>query len=258
MLDAGEQARPEPPPPLVAVVDIEAAGAKLENPLQYLDRPAQRAGIGERPEQPHALVSRLRVTSIRGKSSRVVICRYGNVLSSFSSLVVFGLNVLDQPRFHEQGIDLAVAEDEIGIGDFADPIGRPALGLRSFQEIAAGSAAKGFGLADIDHAAGGVFHQVNARRARELRGLWLPPGERRNRARRFIGGYSIEGRIELGFVDDGLFGGGRLGRFLGQQSIFGCFVVERSDSSNVCHVLHFTPADIMADGNEPAEHAAST
>src|SRR5688500_4109305 len=31
-----------------------------------------------------------RVTSMRGKSSRVVISKYGNVLSSFSSLLNFG------------------------------------------------------------------------------------------------------------------------------------------------------------------------
>ena len=44
-----QQARPEPPPPLVAVVDVEAARAELENPLQDLDRPAEAPALANGP-----------------------------------------------------------------------------------------------------------------------------------------------------------------------------------------------------------------
>ena len=59
LIDAGQQAGPEPPPPLVPFGDVQAAGAELEDPLQHLHRAAQRSGAGERPVQLDAPVSRL-------------------------------------------------------------------------------------------------------------------------------------------------------------------------------------------------------
>ena len=59
LVDRVEQAGPEPPPARVALLDVQRAGAELEDPLQDLDRPAQALGAGERPVELHAAVERL-------------------------------------------------------------------------------------------------------------------------------------------------------------------------------------------------------
>ena len=38
-----------------------------------------------------------------------------------------GLDVLDQPGFHQQGVDLAVGGQEVDVGDLADPVADPAV-----------------------------------------------------------------------------------------------------------------------------------
>ena len=95
----------------------------------------------------------------------------------FQLLVVLRLNVLDQPRFHQQGIDFAVAVDEVDVGDFLDPVGGAALGHRPFEEVAAGPAAQVLGLADVDHPAGGILHQIDAGRAGKFADLSGGPAE---------------------------------------------------------------------------------
>ena len=115
LVDAGQQARAEPPPPLVAFRDVQAAGAELEDPLQHLHGAAQRAGAGKRPVQLDAPILRL----ARHLHARKILARgdhqVGKRLVVFLFLVVLGLDVLDQPGLHQQGVDFAVAFDEIRV-----------------------------------------------------------------------------------------------------------------------------------------------
>ncbi len=75
LIDAGQQARSKPLPALVAVFDVQTAGAKLEDALHHLQRPAQRSGAGEGSIEFRPEIFGSRVTSTRGKSSCVVIIR---------------------------------------------------------------------------------------------------------------------------------------------------------------------------------------
>ena len=59
LVDAVQQARPEPPPARVVLLDVERAGAELEDPLQHLDRRPQALGAGERAVELDAAVARL-------------------------------------------------------------------------------------------------------------------------------------------------------------------------------------------------------
>ena len=40
---------------------------------------------------------------------------------------MFRLDVFNQPRFHEKSVDLAVGDEIINIGDFADPVAYAAV-----------------------------------------------------------------------------------------------------------------------------------
>ena len=77
---------------------------------------------------------------------------------------MFRLDVFDQPRFGQQRVDFAVAQHEVDISDFADPVGGTLVLGRRFEEITAGAAAKVFGFADVNHASDFVLHQVDAGR----------------------------------------------------------------------------------------------
>ena len=75
LVDRVQQAGAEPPPAGVVLLDVERAGAELEDLLEDLDRPAQALGPGERAVELDPRSSGSRVKLTRGKSSPVVIWR---------------------------------------------------------------------------------------------------------------------------------------------------------------------------------------
>ena len=90
-------------------LDVQRAGAELEDPLQHLHRrPAGCSALVNGPYSCTPLRRGLRVNSTRGNSSRMRICRYGNVLSSFRSLLNCGWMSLISRASVQQGVDLAV------------------------------------------------------------------------------------------------------------------------------------------------------
>ncbi len=127
LIDRVQQAGPEPPPAGVVLLDVERAGAELEDPLQDLDRPAQALGPGERAVELDAAVERLAGEVHPGKVLAGGDLEVGERLVVLEVLVVLGLDVLDQPRLQQQGIDLAVGGQEVDVGHLADPVADPAV-----------------------------------------------------------------------------------------------------------------------------------
>ncbi len=82
--------------------------------------------------------------------------------------IVFRQDVLDQAGFHEKGIDLAFGQQVVDVADFLDQLGGAGVFGRRFEKVTAGAGAEALGLADIDHAPGIVFHEVDARRLGEI------------------------------------------------------------------------------------------
>src|SRR5207244_1078307 len=58
LADAVQQTGPEPAPAAVVGVDVQRAGAELEDALEHLDCLAQGAGAGERPVEFHSPAAR--------------------------------------------------------------------------------------------------------------------------------------------------------------------------------------------------------
>jgi dipeptidyl aminopeptidase/acylaminoacyl peptidase len=91
----------------VLLVDVERAGAETKYLLQHLDRPTQRPRAGERPVEFRAFRVRL---AGEGDPRKILA---GRDFQIWETLVVaqiaveLGLDVLDQPGFHQQGVDLA-------------------------------------------------------------------------------------------------------------------------------------------------------
>jgi hypothetical protein len=75
LMDARQQTGPEPLPTRIVRFDVEAARAELEDPLQHLQRPAERRRLANGPYSFTPRSFGCRVTSTRGKSSWVVIIR---------------------------------------------------------------------------------------------------------------------------------------------------------------------------------------
>ena len=90
--------------------------------------------------------------------------KIGEGLVVLEVVVVLGLDVLDQPGFHQQRIDLAVGHEVVDVGDLVDPVADPPVLGRGLVEVRAGPGAQVLGLADVDHPRLGVLHEVEARR----------------------------------------------------------------------------------------------
>ncbi len=177
LLDGGQQARAEPPPALVGFFDVQAAGAELEDLLQHLDRTAQAPADGERTVQLDASILRL----ARQLDAREILAggdhQVRKRLVVLQVVVVLRLDVLDQPGLHQQGVDFALAFQVVDVADLGNPVRRPQLLRGRLGEVAAGPRAEVLGLADVDHPAGGVLHQVDAGRLRKLAHLGGRPPE---------------------------------------------------------------------------------
>src|SRR5208337_679817 len=163
LIDRRQQAWPEPPPAHVVLLDIEGASAELEDPLQDLDRPAQALGPGKWAVELDA-----RVLGFAGEvDPRKILAggdlEIGEALVVFEVVVVLRLDVLDQPSFHQEGINLAVRLQMVDIGHLLDPVADSPVLDRGFMEIGAGPRAEVLGLADVDDSPLGVLHEVQAR-----------------------------------------------------------------------------------------------
>ena len=121
LLDAREEAGPKPPPSFILFVDIQRAGAKLEDALQDLNRPSQASGAGERPVQFDAPITGFP----RNLDPREVLVRcdlkVGKTFVVFEFLVVLGLDVLDEARFGKDGIHFTFALQKVRVTDLMDP-----------------------------------------------------------------------------------------------------------------------------------------
>ena len=151
LVDRREQAGAKPLPARVVFLDIQRAGAELEDPLENLDRPAQALGPRERAVQLDAPVERLTGEVDAGKVFARRDLQVGKRLVVLEVAVVLGLNVLDQARFHQECVDLAVGGQELDVGDLADPVADPAVAAGGLVKVRAGAAAQVLGLADVDH-----------------------------------------------------------------------------------------------------------
>ena len=69
----------------------------------------------------------------------------------FLNFVVLRLDVFDQSRFDQQGIDFAFAIDEVDVGNLVDPVGGPLFLGSRFEKITAGPRAKIRCFSNIDH-----------------------------------------------------------------------------------------------------------
>ena len=168
LVDRVEQAGAEPPPARVVLLDVQRAGAELEDPLQDLDRPAQALGPRERAVELDAAVERLAGEVDAGEVLAGGDLQVGEGLVVLEVAVVLGLDVLDQPGLHQQGVDLAVGGQELDVGHLVDPVADAAVAGGGLVEVRAGAAAQVLRLADVDHPPLGVLHQVEARRGGEL------------------------------------------------------------------------------------------
>ena len=164
LADRRQQAGAEPAPLFVVGVDVERAGAKLEDPLQHHDRSAQAPGTRERAVELHPFAPRRACELDPGE---ILV---GRDLQIRKRLVVLeiavesGLNVLDEPAFEEEGVDLAFGLEEVDVANLAHEVGSAAILLGRLEEVAAGPGAEVLRLAHVDHAAGRILHQVHTRR----------------------------------------------------------------------------------------------
>ena len=108
--DRGQQAWAKPAPARVSLLNVQRAGAELEDLLQHLEGAAQAAGVGERSIELRAPVARRAGDFDAGKIlARVDFqVREGFVVAEIA--IVLRQDVLDQPSFHEQGVDFALGE----------------------------------------------------------------------------------------------------------------------------------------------------
>ena len=54
--------------------------------------------------------------------------------------IVFRQDVLDQPGFHEEGVDVAFGQQVVDVADFLHQLGRAGVFGRRFEKVAAGAA----------------------------------------------------------------------------------------------------------------------
>ena len=97
---------------------------------KHLDRAAEALGPRERAVELDAAVERLAGEVDAGEVLAGGDLQVGKRLVVLEVAVVLGLDVLDQPGFHQQGVDLAVGRQELDVGDLADPVADPAVAGR--------------------------------------------------------------------------------------------------------------------------------
>ena len=146
LVDGMQQAGAEPLPTLVVGVDIERTGAELEDFLQHLDRPAKLPWTGERPVKLRIAAFRLAGELHAGKILANVDFQVGERFAVAQIAVVLGENILDEPGFHQQGVDFALRFEKVDIADFPHESGRALIFGGRLEEIAARPARRFFAL----------------------------------------------------------------------------------------------------------------
>ena len=138
--DRGQQAGPEPPPARIFLGNVQRAGAELEDLLQDLQGAAQAAGIGERPVELRAAVAGRAGDFHAGKFLVRVDFQVGKGLVVAEVAIVFRQDVLDQPGFHQEGVDVAFRQQVVDVADFLHQLGRAGVFGGRLEKIAAGAA----------------------------------------------------------------------------------------------------------------------
>ncbi len=92
----------------------------------------------------------------------------GERLAVLFAAVVLGLDVLDEPALHQEGVNFIVGGKELDVGNLIDPLADAPIVGGCLVEIRAGTAPQVLGLADVDDASLGVLHEVEARRRGKL------------------------------------------------------------------------------------------
>ncbi len=113
--------------------------------------------------------------------------------------IIFRQDVLDQPGFHEERVDVAFGQQVVDVADFLHQLGGTRVFGGRLQKIAAGAGTEVLGLADVNHPSGPVFHQVDARRLGKIADLLRDPAAR------------VPRRVVLRFGGKGHFGHGTIG-----------------------------------------------
>ena len=134
------------------VFDVERTGAEAKNLLQHRNRSPQLFCVGERPVE-------FRAAGLRCAGefdAREVLAdkdfQIGKRLVILEFLIEGRLNVLNQPRFHQQRIDFAIRLQVVQVTDLRHQFSRAAIHGGRFGEITPSPAAKVDRLADVNHA----------------------------------------------------------------------------------------------------------
>ena len=108
--------------------------------------PRRPARVGERPVKLRAPRFRLARETHAGKVLVRENLQVGEGLVVAQVAVELRQDVLDQPGFHQQGVDLAFGVEVVDVADFLHELGGPRVFGRGLEEIAAGPARRFFAL----------------------------------------------------------------------------------------------------------------
>ena len=165
LADGGEEAGTKKTPFRIVIANFVLAGPETEDFLEDDQRAAN--GAGERAVELDARGKRL----AGGLNAREGFVRadlkVGKGLAVLKLTVELRLNVLDQPRFHEECVHFAQRLNEINVANFLNQKTGPIVDLGLMEEVAPCPLAEILGFADVNDALMGVFHQVNAGNVRE-------------------------------------------------------------------------------------------
>ena len=167
-MDAVQNAGPKPTPTRIIRLDVQRASAEFENALQHVDRQAKTLRTGKRAVEFDPVTP--------GSSGEFHAREFfpGPDLQIRKRFVVLeinvktGLDILDQARFHEQGVHVAVRGDKINVGDELDQVAGAFIFRGRKREIMPRAIAQVLRLADIHDSALAVLHEVHAGACREL------------------------------------------------------------------------------------------
>jgi len=168
LVDVVQQARAEVTPPGGAPLDVQRAGAEPEYPLHRLDGRPQVRRAGERAEQRRAFGPGLAREVDAGEivADRDLQVREGLVVLQLD--VEPRLHVLDEPRFGQDRVHLALGLEEVDVGYQRHQVPRPDVRRGGFAEVVRHPLSQAFGLPHVQHAALLVLHQVDAGHVGEL------------------------------------------------------------------------------------------
>src|SRR5437660_12085332 len=123
-MDAVQNARTEPAPARIVLLNIQRTRSKFKDALEDINGQAQTFGAGERHIELDATAAR----RSRKLDAREIFpdanLQIRKRLIILQVDVKTRLNILHQPGFHEQGVHVTVGNNEIDVGDQLDQIAR--------------------------------------------------------------------------------------------------------------------------------------